>query len=212
MDPGSRASRLGRDDGADRATATSTLHGAKRNAGRVLSRVSLRSTLATCSHGIGVRRKRTLLQWRPNPRHPIKLSRGRRVGGLFRFQITHAFGRKRHSTTETDISFHVRCRGHSRHGFSRCNSLLLTRGDIVRRFMLQREASLGSIKTIAYVALPFFLPDTGDSTAVRLSAPGAVRQDVAHQVAYVVLQISDGFLDDVSDRDHAHDLARVQHW
>jgi hypothetical protein len=27
-----------------------------------------------------------------------------------------------------------------------------------------------------------------------------------------VLQISDDVLDDVSDRDHAHDLARVQHW
>src|SRR5262249_9409168 len=52
----------------------------------------------------------------------------------------------------------------------------------------------------------------GDSTAVRLSAPGAVRHDVAHQVAHVVLQISDDVLDDVSDRDHAHDLARVQHW
>src|SRR5262249_18333949 len=52
----------------------------------------------------------------------------------------------------------------------------------------------------------------GDSTAVRLSAPGAVRHDVAHQVAHVVLQISDDVLGDVSDRDHAHDLARVQHW
>ena len=61
-------------------------------------------------------------------------------------------------------------------------------------------------------ALPFSLPDAGDSTAVRLSAPGAVRHDVAHQVAHVVLQISDDVLDDVSDRDHAHDLARVQHW
>ena len=57
-----------------------------------------------------------------------------------------------------------------------------------------------------------FLPDAGDSTAVRLSAPGAVRHDVANQVAHVVLQISDDVLDDVSDRDHAHDLARVQHW
>ena len=56
------------------------------------------------------------------------------------------------------------------------------------------------------------LPDAGDSTAVRLSAPGAVRHDVANQVAHVVLQISDDVLDDVSDRDHAHDLARVQHW
>ena len=54
--------------------------------------------------------------------------------------------------------------------------------------------------------------DIGDSTAVRLSAPGAVRHDVANQVAHVVLQISDDVLDDVSDRDHAHDLARVQHW
>jgi hypothetical protein len=27
-----------------------------------------------------------------------------------------------------------------------------------------------------------------------------------------VLQISDDVLDDVSNRDHAHDLARVQHW
>ena len=61
-------------------------------------------------------------------------------------------------------------------------------------------------------APPFFLPDAGDSTAVRLSAPGAVRHNVAHQVAHVVLQISDDVLDDVSDRDHAHDLARVQHW
>src|SRR6516165_5045810 len=61
-------------------------------------------------------------------------------------------------------------------------------------------------------APPFSLPDAGDSTAVRLSAPGAVRHDVAHQVAHVVLQISDDVLDDVSDRDHAHDLARVQHW
>src|SRR5262249_37651886 len=50
------------------------------------------------------------------------------------------------------------------------------------------------------------------STAVRLSAPGAVRHDVANQVAHVVLQISDDVLDDVSHRDHAHDLARVQHW
>ena len=61
-------------------------------------------------------------------------------------------------------------------------------------------------------APPFSLPDAGGSTAVRLSAPGAVRHDVAHQVAHVVLQISDDVLDDVSDRDHAHDLARVQHW
>jgi hypothetical protein len=61
-------------------------------------------------------------------------------------------------------------------------------------------------------APPFSLPDAGDSTAVRLSAPGTVRHDVAHQVAHVVLQISDDVLDDVSDRDHAHDLARVQHW
>ena len=61
-------------------------------------------------------------------------------------------------------------------------------------------------------APPFSLPDAGDSTAVRLSAPGAVRHDVAKQVAHVVLQISDDVLDDVSDRDHAHDLARVQHW
>src|SRR5262249_21434804 len=51
-----------------------------------------------------------------------------------------------------------------------------------------------------------------DGTVVRLSAPGAVLQDVAHQVAHVVLQIPDDVLDDVSDRDHAHDLARVQHW
>ncbi len=50
------------------------------------------------------------------------------------------------------------------------------------------------------------------NTAVRLSAPGAVCHDVANQVAHVVLQISDDVLDDVSDRDHAHDLARVQHW
>src|SRR5262249_27989670 len=56
-------------------------------------------------------------------------------------------------------------------------------------------------------APPFSLPDAGDSTAVRLSAPGAVRHDVAHQVVHVVLQISDDVLDDVSDRDHAHDLA-----
>ena len=61
-------------------------------------------------------------------------------------------------------------------------------------------------------APPFSLPDAGDSTAVRLSAPGAVRHDVAHQVAHFVLQISDDVLDDVSYRDHAHDLARVQHW
>src|SRR5947209_19895688 len=52
----------------------------------------------------------------------------------------------------------------------------------------------------------------GDATAVRLSAPGAVPHDVARQVAHVVLQIPDDVLDDVSDRDHAHDLARVQHW
>src|SRR5437773_7153587 len=61
-------------------------------------------------------------------------------------------------------------------------------------------------------APPFSLPNAGDSTAVRLSAPGAVRHDVAHQVVHVVLQIPDDVLDDVSDRDHAHDLARVQHW
>ena len=61
-------------------------------------------------------------------------------------------------------------------------------------------------------APPFSLPDAGDSIAVRLSAPGAVRHDVAHQVAHVVLQISDDVLDEVSNRDHAHDLARVQHW
>ena len=92
--------------------------------------------------------------------------------------------------------------------------------------MLQREASLSSINTFftryddlldaggwpVNGAPPFSLPDAGDSTAVRLSAPGAVRHDVANQVAHVVLQISDDVLDDVSDRDHAHDLARVQHW
>src|SRR5438309_10858348 len=61
-------------------------------------------------------------------------------------------------------------------------------------------------------APPFSLPDAGDSTVVRLSAPGAVRHDVANQVAHVVLQISDDVLDAVSNRDHAHDLARVQHW
>ncbi len=49
----------------------------------------------------------------------------------------------------------------------------------------------------------------GDGTAVRLSAPGAVRHDVARQVVHVVLQIPDDVLDDVSDRNHAHDLARV---
>jgi len=54
--------------------------------------------------------------------------------------------------------------------------------------------------------------NAGDGTAVYLSAPGAVRHDVAHQVADFVLQISDDVLDDVSNRDHAHDLARVQHW
>src|SRR6476659_4970077 len=52
----------------------------------------------------------------------------------------------------------------------------------------------------------------GDGTAVRLSAPGAVPHDVARQVAHVMLQVPDDVLDDVSDRDHAHDLARVQHW
>src|SRR5262249_31837191 len=62
------------------------------------------------------------------------------------------------------------------------------------------------------VPLRFPPPAPGDSTAVRLSAPGAVRHDVANQVAHVVLQISDDVLDDVSHRDHAHDLARVQHW
>ena len=54
--------------------------------------------------------------------------------------------------------------------------------------------------------------NAGDGTAVHLSAPRAVRHDVAHQVAHVVLQISDDVLDDVSNRDHTHDLARVQHW
>lgn|SRR5258708_35056796 len=103
----------------------------------------------------------------------------------------------------------------------------MTQSDIVRRFMSQREASLSSINIClsrydavssaaggwpVNCAPPFSLPDAGDSTAVRLSAPGAVRHDVAHQVAHVVLQISDDVLDDVSDRDHAHDLARVQHW
>jgi hypothetical protein len=71
---------------------------------------------------------------------------------------------------------------------------------------------LGSWRVPVNGAPPFSLPDAGDSTAVRLSAPGAVRHDVANQVAHVVLQISDDVLDDVSDRDHAHDLARVQHW
>src|SRR4029453_5811644 len=61
-------------------------------------------------------------------------------------------------------------------------------------------------------APPFSLPDAGDSTAVRLSAPGAVRHDVAHQVVHVVLQISDDVLDDVSDRDHPHALPRAHHW
>src|SRR6478735_2157454 len=49
-------------------------------------------------------------------------------------------------------------------------------------------------------------------TAAGLSPPGAVLHDVAHQVVHVVLQIPDDVLDHVSDRDHAHDLARVQHW
>src|SRR5438874_11478408 len=40
-------------------------------------------------------------------------------------------------------------------------------------------------------APPFSLPNAGDSTPVRPSAPGTVRHDVAHQVAHVVLQISD---------------------
>ena len=48
-------------------------------------------------------------------------------------------------------------------------------------------------------ALPFSLPETGDGTAVRLSAPGAVLHDVAHQVVHVVLQIPDDVLDDVPD-------------
>jgi hypothetical protein len=39
---------------------------------------------------------------------------------------------------------------------------------------------------------------------VRLSAAGAVSQNVAHQVVYVVLQIPNDVLDDVSNRDHAH--------
>src|SRR5882757_4766879 len=55
-------------------------------------------------------------------------------------------------------------------------------------------------------------PTEGDGTAVRLSAPGAVLHDVPHQVVHVVLQIPDDVLDDVSNRDHAHDLARIQHW
>src|SRR5215471_2419795 len=62
------------------------------------------------------------------------------------------------------------------------------------------------------VPLRFPSRTPGDSTAVRLSAPGAVRHDVANQVAHVVLQISDDVLDDFSHRDHAHDLARVQHF
>ena len=36
--------------------------------------------------------------------------------------------------------------------------------------------------------------NAGEGTAVHLSAPGAVRHDVAHRVARVVLQISDGSL------------------
>ena len=48
-----------------------------------------------------------------------------------------------------------------------------------------------------------------DGTAVRRSAPGAVPHDEAYQVAHVELQIPDDVLDDVADRDHAHDLARV---
>ena len=46
-------------------------------------------------------------------------------------------------------------------------------------------------------------------TAVHLSAARAVRHDEAHQFAHVELQIPDDVLDDVSDRDHAHDLAGV---
>ena len=61
------------------------------------------------------------------------------------------------------------------------------------------------------VPLRFHSWDAGESTAVRLSAAGAVRHDVAHQVAHIVLQISDDVLDDVSDRNHAHDLAGVKH-
>jgi hypothetical protein len=33
-----------------------------------------------------------------DPKYPIEQSSGRRVGGLFRFQITHAFGRYWHKT------------------------------------------------------------------------------------------------------------------
>ncbi len=52
----------------------------------------------------------------------------------------------------------------------------------------------------------------GDGTAVRLSAPGAVRHDVAHKIAHVVLQIPDDVFYNISDRDHAYDLAGIQHW
>ena len=40
--------------------------------------------------------------------------------------------------------------------------------------------------------LPFSLPDAGDGTAVRLSAPGAVPHDVARQVGVYTGQILKG--------------------
>ena len=56
-----------------------------------------------------------------------------------------------------------------------------------------------------------FMNQAASAFGDKVSAPGAIRHDIAHQVADVVFQISDDVLDDVSDRDHADDLARVQH-
>ena len=52
----------------------------------------------------------------------------------------------------------------------------------------------------------------GRRRSVRRSAPGPVPHDEAHQVAHVEFQFPDDVLDDVSDREHAHDLASIQHW
>jgi hypothetical protein len=70
---------------------------------------------------------------------------------------------------------------------------LMTQSGHCPAFYVVREASFSSIKTFVrqlqvHTRCPSVsLPEAGDSTAVRLSAPGAVRHDVAHQVAHVVL-------------------------
>src|SRR5499425_455023 len=94
----------------------------------------------------------------------------------------------------------VRFRGKSGHGLNICRCPLLTQSGHWLAFYVAARSESQLYQNICLSrcdavfsaaggwpvngAPPFSLPDAGDSTAVRLSAPGAVRHDVANQIAH----------------------------